>query len=429
MTYDEALLYMNELNKRGIHPGLLGIRMLCDACGNPEAGLKVIHVVGTNGKGSTSLFISNILRAAGYRVGRYSSPAVFNEREIISVNNKSVTKEEYSSLVERIKKNNTMGCTRFEVETVMAFSYFKDMDCDIVVLEAGMGGLEDATNVVTSCEECVFTSIGIDHTDYLGPTIEKITENKTGVIKRDCVVVSAPQMPEVTAIIEKRATAEDSLFFTTSDSEIKNVKFKLSGTVFDYKDYKKLSVSLLGTFQPVNASLAIEAVRALSRKGFSVSESQIRKGLISTKLEGRFEKISDKPLIYIDGAHNEPASLEFAKTVSAYFTKKKIVYIMGMLKDKDADTVVKNTAHLAQCIFTVKTPNASRTMSAFELADIVRKYNPMVSSTDSVEEALEISSLMADKDTVIIVFGSLSHLSLVKGAVRKMDFSKKMRTV
>lgn len=425
MTYEEAVEYMLQLNKRGIHPGLTGIEKLCKVLDNPEEGLRVIHVVGTNGKGSTSLFISNILRAAGYRVGRFSSPAVFNEREIITVNNKPITKDEYAALTEKIMAANDMGCTRFEVETVMAFMFFKKMSCDVVVLEAGMGGLTDATNVVKECEECVFTSIGLDHTDYLGNTIEAITDNKTGVIKRNCVVVTTAQKPEVTAIIAKKAEADDSDFFEAKANDISNVKYKLSGTTFDYKDLKKLSVSLLGSFQPVNAALAIEAVRALSTKGFNVKESHIRKALADTKIEGRFEKICDKPLIYIDGAHNEPASLEFVKSVTTYFTKKKIVYIMGMLKDKDCETVVKNTANLADCIFTVKTPNKLRTLSAFELADIIRPYNPMVSSMDSIEEALELASMMADKDTVIIVFGSLSHLSLVKGAVRNMDFSKR----
>lgn len=424
MTYEEASEYMLQLNKRGIHPGLEGIKKLCDALGNPEKNLKVIHVAGTNGKGSTSMFLSMILRAAGLKVGVYSSPAVFNDREIIKVNGREITKEVYSSYVSKIEKANTFGCTRFEVETVMAFMFFKDRECDVSILEAGMGGLLDATNVVSSCLECVFTPIGLDHTSYLGDTIEKITDNKTGVIKPGSIVVSACQVPQAEKVIRKKAELSDCPCFFTDSLGLTNVKYRLSGTSFDYKEYKKLEILLLSTYQPMNAATAVEAALALSQKGIIVKESHIRKALSTASIPGRFEKISDKPLFYIDGAHNEPASEKFKETVETYFTKKKIIYIMGMLRDKDCETVVKNTAGLASCIFTVATPNKERTLSAFELAEIVKPYNNVVSSLDSVEEAVEMACLMADKDTVIIAFGSLSHLSKIKGAVeRRVKFS------
>lgn len=424
MTYSDACDYMENLNKRGIHPGLKGIGLLLDACNNPEKDLKVIHVVGTNGKGSTSMFLAEILRAAGYKVGLFSSPSVFSEREIIKINNREISKDSYAALTEQLQAANTMECTRFEIETAMAFLYFKEKKCDVVVFEAGMGGLNDATNIAPNSLAGVFCPIGLDHTDYLGDTIEKIAENKAGVIKNGAITVSAPQEPSVEAIIRNRAEEKETPVIFSSLNEIRNVKFKLSGTTFDYKEYKKISLNLLGTYQPLNAVTALETALMLREKGYKITENNIRKGLETARISGRFEKISDKPLIYIDGAHNPHASLKLRESIETYFTKKKIVYIMGMLKDKDCECVVKNTVDKASAVFTVATPNKARTLSSFELAEIVRKYNPMVSSMDSVEEALEMAGLMADKDTVIIVFGSLSHLAKVKGAVQKKFFKQ-----
>lgn len=429
MKYEAAKEYLRELNKRGIKPGLEGINLLLGALGNPEKSLNAIHVVGTNGKGSVSTYISNILRASGLKVGTYSSPAVFNDREIIKVNGRDITKEAYASLTEKIKEQNTMGCTRFEVETVMALMYFKDMECDVVVLEAGMGGMLDATNVGTNDYMTVFTSIGLDHTAFLGSNVTEIAKNKAGILKSGAVAVSAVQCAEAMAEIEKAAKDKESHLFTVDEASIKNIKHKADGTVFDYKDLSKIKISMMGTFQSKNAALAIEAVRALNEKGIRVLETAIRKGLEKSFLPGRFECVSKKPLIYLDGAHNEPASYVLRDTLLSCFTKKKFIYIMGMLKDKDVETVVKNTVDLASCIFTTATPNRDRTMSAFELADIVRKYNKNVSSMDGVEEAMELAIALADKDTVIVVFGSLSHLAKAKGAVAGSIKTSKKVTV
>ena len=207
MKYEEALETLSELNKRGIHPGLEGIRKLTKALGSPERGLKVIHVVGTNGKGSTALFISEIIKAAGYKCGLYSSPAVFDDREIIKVNGRIISKADYCALVEEVCGANVFGCTRFEVETAMALKYFRDKECDFAVVEAGMGGLTDATNIVTDTVAAVIAPIGMDHTDYLGDTIEKIATQKAGIIKKGCKVISAVQVPEAASVIRKKATA------------------------------------------------------------------------------------------------------------------------------------------------------------------------------------------------------------------------------
>lgn len=419
MTYNDALDYLDGLSSLGIRPGLEGVALLAKETEAVSDTIEYIHVVGTNGKGSTALFLSEILRAAGYKVGVYSSPAVFSEREIIKVNGREISKADYAKILEEISTKNTFGCTGFEVETIMAFLYFKKKECDIAIIEAGMGGELDATNITNKSLATVFTSIGKDHTRYLGDTLAKIAATKAGIIKDESVVVSAPQVTEVCNVIKEKAGLHNSKIIMSDASEIKAVKYRANGTVFNYRDLKNIKINLLGSFQVTNACLAIDTALALKDKGITVSHKHIYKGLEKAMESGRFEKICEKPLFFIDGAHNEPASERLRETIETYFTKKKIIYIMGMLRDKDVETVVKNTVDLADCIFTVATPNVKRTMSSYELADVVRKYNSVVTSMDSVEEAVEMALLMAgtEKDIVIVGFGSLSHLSRIKQAV------------
>jgi len=414
MKYEEALETLTELNKRGIHPGLDGIKKLMKALGNPEKGLKVIHVVGTNGKGSTALFISEILKATGYKCGFYSSPAVFDEREIIKIGGRQISKADYVNLVEEVCGANTFGCTRFEVETAMALKYFKDKECDFAVVEAGMGGLTDATNIVTDTVAVAITPIGKDHREYLGDTLREIATQKAGVIKPGSVVVSAVQPDEAADVISKQAAKVGAGYIVSDSTDATKIKLGLNKTTFSYKGMAGLETGLLGNYQVINCCLAVDVALALS-----LPEKAIRKGLLNAKESGRFERICDRPLFYIDGAHNEPASLELRECIKTYFTKKRIIYIMGMLRDKDIKSVIANTADLAECIFTVATPNAARTLSSFELAEAVREYNPMVTSLDSIEEAVEMAVMMAlsDKNTVILAFGSLSHLRRVREAV------------
>ena len=272
----------------------------------------------------------------------------------------------------------------------------------------------DATNVVTDTIAAVITPVGMDHRDYLGETVAEIAVQTAGIIKPGCVVVSAPQVAEVSKVLEAKAAEAGATYITVDNSDISKVKLGLNKTTFTYKDMSGLEISLRGNYQVVNACVAVEAGKALS-----LTESAIRKGLLAAAESGRFEKICDRPLFYIDGAHNEPASIALRECIKTYFTKKKIIYIMGMLRDKDVESVIRNTADLAECIFTVATPNTVRTLSSFELAESVRKFNPMVTGVDSIEEAVEMAFMMAsqDKNTAILAFGSLSHLKRIRDAV------------
>ncbi|MCR5279116.1 MAG: bifunctional folylpolyglutamate synthase/dihydrofolate synthase [Lachnospiraceae bacterium] len=418
MKYDEALEYLEGLNKRGIHPGLEGIRALTASLNNPESDLKIIRVVGTNGKGSVSLYLYRILMAAGYRVGLYQSPAVFDEREIIRVNGRNISKADYGRLVGRVMLTNTesIGATRFECETAMALMYFKEKECDFVILEAGLGGALDATNLTDSDVLSVITPIGLDHCGILGSTVEEITRNKAGVIKRDSFCVSASQCPEAKSVLEEVAKEQGAEISFVDPSDLTCIKYKLSGTIFNYGTLKGLKIQRLGVFQPENAAIAIEASFALSKRGLNISETAVRKGLEASVDFGRFEHIGDRPLFFIDGAHNEPAAKRLKDNVETYFTNKEIVYIMGMFKDKDTEAVARIMAPMARSVITVTLPNKVRSETAMGLAETVMRYNPMVTTADSVPEAVELARLMCPKDGVILAFGSLSFMKDVKRA-------------
>lgn len=421
MTFEEASEYMQNLNKRGIKPGLEGIRSLCDALDAPDRKLKFIQIAGTNGKGSTSLFISKILQSSGLKVGVYASPAVFNPLEIIRINGRVISKADYSRLTEKVSKANTMGCTRFETETALAFLYFMEKGCDIVVLETGMGGLLDATNTVSTTITSVITSIGMDHMQFLGDSIAKIAFNKAGIIKDHSVCVTTIQDKEAFDVLVECCESKASKLIVSDYNKARNIKFKLNETTFDYLEFEKLKIALMGTYQIKNATLAIDTVLLLRDKGFTIKESDIRKGLATAKQEGRFEKINDKPIFILDGAHNEPAARVLKDSLRTYFTKHKFIYIMGMFRDKASLDVVQLMAKDASAIITVTLPNKERSLSAYELAEEIRVYNPMVTTADSVYEAVEMAMMMADKETVIVGFGSLSHLAQIKKAVSSIS--------
>ncbi len=426
MNYEETLIYLQNLNiAKGIRPGLSRVRDLCSAMGSPEQELKFIHVAGTNGKGSVSGYILEILKAAGLKVGLYRSPAVFDEREIISINGRNISKKDYVNLIERISATN-LPYTRFEIETVSAFLYFKEKECDLVVLECGMGGELDATNVVNNTLVAVFTAIGMDHMSYLGNSLTQIAATKGGIIKPGCeVVADGSNKKEVLDELCKRAGACGAGFYVSEPDKIKKLSMKSSGTTFDYKELKAVKLSVLGKNQSENAALAIEAVKALERKNIAIKSSSYLKGLEKMTLPGRFEIISAKPIFVIDGAHNEPASARLRENLEYYFSKKKIIFIMCVLKDKEYDKVIENTADLAWQIITVTSPNRGRGLAALDLANAVSEYNPNVTASDSIEEAVELALMLADKDTAVISFGSLSHLKQVKKVVENKNDIKK----
>ena len=426
MKYQEAVEYIESLSKYGIKPGLFTITELCRRLGNPQDALQFVHIAGSNGKGSTLAFLSTILKCAGYKVGRYISPTIFEYRERIQIGERPITQKKLCELTEKLRSvceemvaDGFHHPTPFEFETAMAFLYFQEMQADIVVLETGMGGRGDATNLITTTKVAVLASISMDHMQYLGDTLAEIAYEKAGIIKAGCKVVSQKQSEEALAVIERECKEKGVELTVVEPQKLKHVRSSLSGQKFSYGEYKDLQIQLLGTYQTENAMLAVEVVKALGECGFVISKEVLRRGLKEAKWRGRFSVIGRRPYFVVDGAHNEDAAKKLAESIAFYFTNKRIIYIIGILRDKEYEKIIELTAKYAEQIITVKTPNNPRAMDSYELANEVAKVHPSVTAASSLEEAVELAYLLAGKDDVIISFGSLSYLGAMIKLVEK----------
>ena len=429
MNEKETLQYVEELKRYGIVPGLDSMKRLCQKLGDPQEMLRFIHIAGTNGKGSVLALLSTVLWQGGYRVGRYSSPAVFSYYERIWVNGRPIPKRALCDCMTRVKEacdaltaEGFPHPTVYEAETAAAFLYFRDCGCDIVVLETGMGGREDATNLIQNTLAAVFTPIGMDHMQFLGDTPEKIAGQKAGIIKNGCYVISAHQEDAVLTVLREEAEAKGCPFIVVG--EVEKPHYGLEEQSFSYTDanskkWEKLKISLAGMQQPENASLVLEVLSCLAKCGYSVAEAKLRAGFLKTVWPGRFQILSKKPLFVVDGAHNEQAAKKLAQSVRFYFTNKRIIYIMGILRDKEYEKIVEETYRYAEHIITVTPPENKRALEGLTLAQTVREYHPAVTVADSLEEAVEMAYLLAGKEDVILCFGSLSYLARAAELVEK----------
>lgn len=425
MKERQAMDYIKSIEGRGIVPGLERIRELCRRLGNPQDALKFVHVAGTNGKGSVSAYIATVLRCGGYRVGRYVSPTIFQYRERIQVNDRCISKEALGRLTERVKRccdemmaEGLQQPTAFEVETALGFLYFAEKRCDLVVLEVGMGGLLDSTNLVETTVLAVLTPVSMDHVQFLGKTLEEIAAQKAGILKRGCPAVSALQKDGAMQVIQRRAEELGCRLSVVRQDKITHVKYGLERQCFSYGGYDGLEIGLAGRYQVENAALAVEALNVLAACGFPVAEQKLRQGFARTQWPGRFTVIAKNPYFIVDGAHNEDAAERLAESVRFYFTNKRIIYIMGVLRDKEYDKVIALTHSLADHVITVATPDNPRALPAYELAKEVAKVHPSVTAVDSLEEAVEMSRLLASREDCIIAFGSLSFLGKLMEIVR-----------
>lgn len=426
MNYNEAKQYLKEVNKYGSVLGLKSITTLLKEMGNPEKSLKVVHIAGTNGKGSTMAFLNSILMEAGYKVGRYSSPAVFEEDEIIQINNQNIEPNSLGEIITHIKEKcdyiaKTYGFhpTPFEIETALAFEYFKRKNCDIVLVECGMGGATDATNVFHKVLCSIIANISLDHTAFLGDTIEEIAMVKSGIIKANCPVVVAKQQKEICDVIREEAEKKNSHIVMAKEAQLDlgNGENIVTYRASNGKEYKA-NLKMLGTYQGKNVATAIEVALILEKKGYN-TEKYIKNGIENAVWKGRFEIISKQPLFVIDGAHNPGAIEELVKCIDLYFTNKRITFIMGVLADKDFEKEAGLIANKGENILTV-TPNNARALDGKKLANTISKYNQNVQYVESIDQAVEkaIDLVNSKKSDMILAFGSLSHLNDINQAVK-----------
>ena len=428
MNYEEARVYLDEVSKYGSVLGLDNMRELLGRLGNPQDDLKFIHISGTNGKGSALSYMSTILSGAGFRTGRYISPTLYAYRERIQVDGVMIDRESLAALVTVVKEavdameaENKGNPTVFEVETALSFLYFKEQKCDIVVLETGLGGTLDATNVVKTTVMEMISSIGMDHMEFLGGTLQEIAENKAGIIKPHTWVVSAEQDPKAAEVIKRVCREKVCKLSVVDPDAFQDVHYGYEKQTFTYKNWKDVEITLAGTYQVTNAALALEAVEALRKLGYSLTEEQVRKGMKAAFWRGRFSVIHKNPVVVIDGAHNPAAAKVLKDSLETYFQGKNLHFIMGVFADKDYQSVIEMTAPLAKHIITIETPGNPRALSAVKLKEAVEKVNPSVEAAGSIREAVEKSMKNTQKDDVIAAFGSLSFLGELDREVQSME--------
>lgn len=426
MNYEEAREYLDQVSKGGSVLGLDNMRELLKRLGNPQDSLKFVHISGTNGKGSVLAYLSTVFKEAGYRTGRYISPTLFSYREKIQVNEKFIGREDLSRLTEKVKAaaEEMQNCaagdpTIFEIETALAFLYFVEQKCDIVILETGLGGALDATNVITTPVMEIIASISMDHMEFLGDTLGKIAYQKAGIIKPDTSVVSAMQKPEAMDVICNVCRERDCTFQTVDPEQIKDISYGYEGQSFSYKNWENIKISLMGSYQIKNAALALEAINALRKLGYDLKDRAVYQGMKKAIWKGRFTLISKDPVILMDGAHNPAAAEELVRSLKLYYAGKKFYYIFGMFRDKDYAQVIRLTAPMAEHIITVQTPGNPRALPAAELKEAVAEVNPSVEAAESLRMAVNQVMERIDSDSVVVIFGSLSFLGEAEMAVNR----------
>lgn len=410
MNYQEAIEYIHSINWAFCKPGLERIGELCEKLGHPERKLKFIHVAGTNGKGSFCSMTESVLRAAGYKTGLYTSPYIreFNER--MQINGENISDSELVELTEYIKPiadSMEDKPTEFELITAVAFEYFARNNCDVVVLEAGLGGRLDSTNIIRNPLLSVITGIALDHTAILGDTIPEIASEKAGIIKDGAPVLFGGDDDSAAEVIERTAKERGSEFYRVDYSLFKNLDATLDGTDFDYSFYSGLHINLLGLYQPKNAAVVLNAVKLLNKRGLHITVGAIKEGLEKAVWHARFEKVSSDPLIIFDGAHNPQGIEQAVRSIKHYFGENKVYLLTGVLRDKNYEEIAKMLATVSNRAFTL-TPDSPRALSAQEYAEVLRTAGIEATSSQSIEQAFNTAKEAAKRDNVpLICLGSL----------------------
>ena len=417
MDYQQSRAYIRDAEQyAGGALDLTNIKELMKRLGNPQDQLKYIHVAGTNGKGSVIAYLYTTLTKAGYHVGRYISPSVYSYRDKIETEGKPISREKFAeqttrvaAVIEEMTAEGLAHPTPFEIETAVAFLFFAEEKCDPVILEVGMGGITDATNLITTTELAVLVPISMDHQSFLGNTISEIAEKKAGIIKPGSSVVTIGQETEALEVIKKTGAEAGTDVCVADVSEAEVLEADFTGQRFCYKG-EEYALSLAGSYQTENAVLALEALRILDERGYHTTLEQRKEGLWATRWNGRLTIIHKDPLFIVDGAHNPAAADMLEDSVRKYFKDRRLFFIMGVFKDKDYPYIIRKLCPYAEQILAIETPDNPRALPAEELAEAIRPYNANVRAEKNISRAVEELFEMAGKDDVILSFGSLSFI-------------------
>ena len=409
MTYEEALSYIHSICWKGSKLGLDRTRELLGKLNDPQKELKFIHIAGTNGKGSTAAMLSSILEEAGYRVGLYTSPFInrFNER--MQVNHQPIPDEELAALTEYVRPHADAMAdspTEFELITALAMVWFARQKCDIVVLEVGMGGELDSTNIIDVPEAAVIAAMGMDHVKELGPTMADIARAKAGIIKEGGRVVSYGGNSEADEVIAAVCRARNASLCQPDFSAIVPGDFSLEGQTFSYKGWRGLRIPLVGAYQMNNAAVVLETVEVLRQRGWSVSDEAVRQGLADTRWPARFEVLRRDPVFIVDGGHNPHGIRATAESLSRLFPGRKITFVTGVMADKDVEHILGLIVPLADQFFTVR-PDNPRAMDAGELARRIEAMGAKATACASVRDGVDQAIQAEGPHGVACALGSL----------------------
>lgn len=435
MNYTEAINYIKDTAKFGSKLGLERAERILELLGNPHKKIKTIHVAGTNGKGSTTAMITNILIHSGYKVGCYISPYIEEFEERIQINNNNISTEdlanivtEVSRAVEEVASLGYGNPTEFEIITCAGFLYFYKMKADFVVVEVGIGGRLDSTNVIEPIIS-IIGSISYDHMHILGNTLEEIAYEKGGIIKKNTPVVLYPQEDKVTKVIENICTEknsplikvkrENALMYEVGDCKDKVVIQKLK--VVTEKDSYDVKLSLLGTYQVQNCNVVINSCEVLMKLGVNITKESILRGLSQVKWPGRLEVMRRNPLVVIDGAHNIDGIRKLAESIDIYFNYKKLVLIIGILADKQVEEMINIICPKAEQIIAV-TPHSERAELCEDLKEKINFCNKECEAIMDYKEAYNKALTYCDEDTLLVVSGSLYMVGDMRKIIRAQQY-------
>lgn len=421
MNYQQVMSYLDNTKVLGSVLGLDTMRSLLAALGDPQRGLPTVHIAGTNGKGSTAAYLAGMLQAAGYQTGLYISPFIQRFGERVQVNGTVISEEEVAMLMtkvikaaEAIVRRGSQPPTIFELITAMGFLHFLEHRCEIAVIEVGLGGRLDATNIIEMPEAAVITHIGLDHTELLGSTISQIAAEKGGIIKPGCDVILYQQTEEAMETIQSICRARNAVLHAADATTAVLRGFTVDGLTFDWQEFRELRTAMTGLHQISNAVTAVKTAQVLRQKGWRIGDEAIRTGLRNARCIGRLELLSREPMVLVDGAHNPQGVQALMESLAALFPGKKLTFVMGMLANKDYRTAADIVVPMAKRFFTV-TPPVPRALPAEVLAEtIMAAGGTQVQACGSYEEALELAVGQAEPDDIVCIFGSLYQIGTVR---------------
>jgi len=413
-SYQQALRFLNALKSKGIRPGLKNIALGLTRFGNPQWQFPTVHIGGTNGKGSTVAMVANILKTAGYKVGLFTSPHLHSVRERIQINFQSIPQPDFISILREIKNTLSIDLTYFEFLTLMAFLYFAQNKVDIGVIEVGLGGRLDATNLLLP-KVSIVTNVHLDHQHWLGRSLKSIALEKGGIIKCNTPFITGVKQKNLISLLQKICEFKNAPFYQLGV----DIKYRHGQHGFSYFGLKKhlshIELGLKGKYQIENATLALGAIEILEGEGFEIKDEHIQKGLKSVSWPGRFEVISSSPQVILDVAHNPAGAMALKKNLSSY--NKNLVLVLGIMQDKNIKKIIKILAPLAQIVI-VTSPQTPRATKAELLSNIAKNYCSHIKVIPSVHKAISSALCTATPKDLVVVTGSLYTVAEAREALR-----------